>query len=102
MVLVLGIAAATDPRKIGVALTVAYFLDGALLAFTQLADARNASAGEKAAMVILFVVARLVPAIGVYFGIRKLVKQQRFESTWWGAILLGWALSAYVSVVSGL
>lgn len=100
--IVIGIAAATDPWRTGIAIMVAYFIDGFFLAFTQLAESKKASIGSKIAIPIVLAIARVLPAVLVYLGARNLVQEQSFESKPWGQFLLGFALASYVTVVEGL
>ena len=99
---VIGLAAATDPLGVGVAIMVSYFIDGLFLAFTQLSEGRDSSIGTKIAVPIAMVVARLAPALLVFFAVRGLARTQSMTSTVWGQMLLGFALAAYATVVEGV
>lgn len=109
--IVIGLAAASDPWRAGIAILVAYFIDGFFLAATQLSGSSQSPAGERAGVVLLFIVARLAPALAVYFTAKKIMRSAiaaaakdvlRFEERPWGQILIGFALSAYASVIDGL
>lgn len=99
---VIGLAAATDPLGVGVAIMVSYFIDGLFLAFTQLSEARDSSLGAKIAVPIAMIVARLAPALLIFYAVRGLTNTQSMTSTAWGQMLLGFALAAYATVVEGV